>query len=383
MNKLISILIVMLFCSEVYGLNRGQEFMIKLKEGADAWNSSSYENADCNDGWRLYHQDNPPYLWYGSMVIENGIVKGSWLYNIQGISGWGDFLSKKDKGVLCLNMNACYGYICTIQSRNVPSVDVSTLKNIGNDGYCLPYPWILLEYPMVSTSVCWAGYAVNAENGRIYWVGFGDCYADFEPAEIPEKFLNGYEEPPPEPPPVEEPEEPEPPPEPDFNYGSETVHVGDVDGGFSYDSNTGVGTISVNIDMRQENVEIPDNAYDVGTYTMSNKLPLSNGGETSDISDAVDDYIAYGSTTVNYIAKTHVKSVVNWILDMIMNHPVMSFFNNVDVIFANEFCEVSIPLFGKTIKFGFCDLDDELSMLRLVVIGIAGIYSVIIVLRGD
>lgn len=392
---IISLLLFLFFAGWIrkseanYGLTQ----LERIRDTAQAWNGSAYNNDNCNeDGFQLYNSINPPDYYYGAVIRENNSIK---LYNAFDWYGgpyqWGDLLTYTNTGQLFLGYDACYGAKKMISSKNIIVVDPTNIQSISNNRYCLPYPYIYLEFPQNNAGGSWAGYCLNMDTGYIYWVGFGDSYNMQYPlpCELGGECPTPIPTPSPSPiptliptPPPPTPPPPTPLPQPQFTVVP-NVEVGDIEGTFSYDETTGQGTITVTVSLDQEMVTLPEEIYDVGTGTMSSGLPLVEGGETDDLETALNSYLAAGSSTVGAVASTWFQPVVNWILDMVFHHPVMAYFNEIDFQLSDEFCEVSIDLWGKTITFGFCDLTDELAVLRLIIVGVAGVYAVFIVLKGD
>jgi hypothetical protein len=162
-----------------------------------------------------------------------------------------------------------------------------------------------------------------------------------------------------------------------------TQSVGEVDGNFTYDSTTGVGTLTVTVKNDVELVDLPEKVYEVGSSTVDSKIPLPGGGTTDDEQVAVEGYLTKSGEVFDAVKVGFFKSVIEGIIDLAMNHPFLAYFNNVTFTVVDPVCSFTVDLFGKTLEFGFCGLENELNILKLVIIGIAGVYSVFIVMRGD
>jgi hypothetical protein len=318
---------------------------------------------------------------YEFRTYQGGVLSTSF----SGSSVGGTYVSSSSLGSTFTGYNGSFSTGYTYIYSDVNVINPSSIAFSGNSAYFPDGPYVYTEFPVWNNpGVCWGGKMLNFQDASEWFVGTGDCYG------------YGYPTPSPTPTPstttttvtstttttvTSTTTTTNPYPVPSVTVVN--TPTGIVEGGFTYDPNTGVGTISVSIEQDVEYVDLDDEVYNVGSGTVGNEIPLADGSLESDYTLALQNYMTVGSSTVGAVSEGYFRPVVDWLLNMVMNHPVMSYFSQITFTVTSPVCSFTVDLFGQTIEFSFCNLDDEFLILRLVIVGIAGIYSVFIVLRGD
>lgn len=364
---LLFVLLVLLESSRLYA-NYGLDYLNSVKCAAQAWNTGSYENDGCTDGFRIRISVNVPDYWVGGDVIVNSLVQQSCVFNwYGGPYQWGDLLSYTDTGQLFTGYDACYGFRRTIQSRNIIVVDPTYIQNVSNDRYCLPYPYIFLEYPGNNVGGSWAGYCLNMDNGRIYWVGFGDSFNQrYElpcglggpcptpspvPSPVPSPLPSPVSSPVSSPPPV-------PMPSPMSN-GTTTVTI----------NTSGSSTVNVNVST---SVQCDANGSELEKYF------ISGSNEDAKIAEVANGQ--YDSSVPDVGQPQEIEySWLDSLLSLMSNHPIIAVIKGSSLTAVSEVCELSCVVFGKTITFSFCEWAWFFDYLGYFVLAFAMYYAIVIV----
>lgn len=381
-----------------------------------AWKSSSYQKMGYNHGVIKAWNGG---AWVSGVLYD--VCDESCFYRVYcNNTVYGFSLGAADDGTNLLgsfrqniaDMNFCTSSAGALSTdyKGMPSpVDLTTLQAWG-DNTRLPginFPLgaqvgsyvVWVEADLTPTS--WAGYAFSPSNGNLYWIGCGDAYYDYEPAEIPCEILGTCPSPTPTPSPTPIPSptptsNPYPMPSATFtpdvitSTGTGTVTS---EGTFSYDEVTGMGTItttsniSITVDTTEEKeyVDIPSEIYEIDENyeEITSNIPLSGGGDAASYTDAVSDYIGVADGVVDDVSGSAFQPVANWILDTVFLHPMMDFFGDISFDVHDALCSVSWEFQGYTIAFSFCDLESSLLILRYVIIGVSYVYGILIVIKGD
>lgn len=287
--------------------------------------------------------------------------------------------------------------------EGIPQINPAVVSAFSSQSQ-VPARFALVTAPFCNSAGSWGGFAINLVNADVTWIATGDCVDQQEDAEAdmdcsdyfytcptPTPPLTPTPTPTPTPNPTVAPTPPpplwtpHPQPTPLATVVPDVV-VGDVEGSFSYDAETGIGTISVSLKQDVEMVTVPDEIYNNELPEVDSNIPLSLDDErgTDDSGAVVDSLVGQVDNVLEDGKDSWFKPVVDSFLDVVFEHPFLEYFRTAaDIQTSDSICSVSIDLFGSTITFGFCDLDDELALLKAVILVVATVYGAFIVIRGD
>lgn len=387
--------------SDVYATG-GQSNDLWMKSFVDSWNGSGCNRVNiggegsANVNRRFNNDcivtvcqwfsgnDSPATSGCGTALSATYIGNASGVYVDCTVSGMRHVVMPKSYTSYLL-----YDYIGNVSDAYYPGTNLLSANVV-----IISPPVVVSETGSYGCYVMKVGAGNSDDVGDIYWIGFGDAYYDLQYS-LECGILDGDPCPSPTPTPSPVPSQT---PTPLYTFSPPPPHTPvpfvaptfltvpttiPVQGEFSYDSETGMGTISVTIDSKDEYVEAPvlDEAY---YEEVTSDIPRSSTyqDESSDYESIVEIYAGKGYDLVDNIASTSIKTAVDWSLALILEHPVLSALSTTTFETGSEtaYCSLTWSYKGHDVEFSFCDLIDEMQVLKVVIISVASIYSLMIIL---
>lgn len=350
------------------------QFQVVAYNVQNKWNNE-YAHGCVPDGYGRWNYLNIYYVsgvyyarilntYSGTLYIESSAISGTDGVNLS-YYDTGEYFTGYDATYSINNVDICSGVI---------AINPANIAFAGNDAYFPGNYYLFLEFPQNNVpGVCWAGYMVNTSNGRVYFVGNGDCFA--ERYAIPDFYATPTPSPTPMTTPSPSPTStPLPTPIPSVIPSVSPLPTDPP-------PVPQVGTLTGNIELTN------NGSTTTGNFTASIQMPdqeqlapyfKSGQAEENTINDVKNS--EYDSEVPDVGQPTELEwTWLDSLLSALSNHPIISVITGSALTATSEVCELSCVIFGRTVTFSFCSWAWFFDDLGYFVLAFAVFYSVQIV----